>query len=109
MFDNILTKSHSNNFEIGETGDLICYSNLFLQMLEGPSAEVHRLYEKTPHDNPRANIVKLRNEKSERRLTPSWAVRIDSHQSWILSRSEIANMSPEQAFALFGRFAKEIE
>ena len=46
VLDNILITSRSNNFEIGVTGNLICHSDLFLQMLEGPSDAVERLYEK---------------------------------------------------------------
>ena len=109
VLDNILTTSRFNNPEIGVTGNLICHSDLFLQMLEGPSTQVHRLYERILVDNRHADIVKLRDEKSESRLFPSWAMRNDSHQSWILSRSEIASMNPEQAFALFKRLAREIE
>ena len=109
VLDNLLITSRSNNSKIGVTGNLICHSDLFLQMLEGPPTIVHRLYETILVDNRHADIVKLRDEKSERRLFPSWAMRNDSHQSWILSRSEIVSMNPEQAFALFERLAKETE
>ena len=108
VLDSILITSRSNNLAVGVTGDLICHSDLFLQMLEGPSEAVHRLYEKILTDDRHADIVKLRDEKSEQRLFPSWAMRNDSHQSWILSRSEIADMSTEEALILFERLAKEI-
>ena len=108
VLDNILITSRSNNREVGVTGNLICHSDLFLQMLEGPSEAVHRLYEKILTDDRHADIVKLRDEKSEQRLFPSWAMRNDSHQSWILSRSEIADMSTEEALILFERLAREI-
>ena len=108
VLDNILITSRSNNLEVGVTGNLICHSDLFLQMLEGPSEAVHRLYEKILTDDRHADIVKLRDEKSEQRLFPSWAMRNDSHQSWILSRSEIADMSTEEALMLFERLAREI-
>ena len=108
VLDSILTTSRSNNLAVGVTGNLICHSDLFLQMLEGPSEAVHRLYEKILTDDRHADIVKLRDEKSEQRLFPSWAMRNDSHQSWILSRSEIADMSTDEALILFERLAKEI-
>lgn len=108
VLDSILITSRSNNLAVGVTGNLICHSDLFLQMLEGPSEAVHRLYEKILTDDRHADIVKLRDEKSEQRLFPSWAMRNDSHQSWILSRSEIADMSTEEALILFERLAKEI-
>ena len=108
VLDNILTTSRSNNLEDGVTGNLICHSDLFLQMLEGTSEAVHRLYEKILVDDRHTDIVKLRDEKSELRLFPSWAMRNDSHQSWMLSRSEIAKMSAEEALTLFERLAREI-
>ena len=76
-------------------------------MLEGPSKAVQRLYEKILADDRHADIVKLRDEKYELRLFRSWAMRNDSHQSWMLSRSEIANMSAEEALKLFERLARE--
>ena len=44
VLDNILTTSRSNNLEFGVTGNLICHSDLFLQMLARPSRAVERLY-----------------------------------------------------------------
>ena len=108
VLDNILTTSRSNNPEVGVTGSLICHSDLFFQMLEGPSRAVQQLYEKILADDRHADIVKLRDEKSELKLFPSWAMRNDSHQSWMLSRSEIAKTSAEEALRLFERLAREI-
>ena len=108
VLDNILETSRSNNLEVGVTGNLICHSDLFLQMLEGPSNAVRRLYEKILADDRHADIVKLRDEKSEFKLFPSWSMRNDSHQSWILSRTNIANMSSEDSLKLFERLAREI-
>lgn len=108
VLENILTTSRSNNPKVGVTGNLICHSDLFLQILEGPSRVVHQLYETILVDDRHADIVKLRDENSEHRLFPSWAMRNDSHQSWMLSRSEIAIMSSEEALALFERIGTEI-
>ena len=108
VLDNLLITSRFNNSEVGVTGNLICHSDLFLQMLEGPSKIVHQLYETILVDNRHADIVKLRDENSERRLFSSWAMRNDSHQSWMLSRSDIASMNAEEALTLFERLAKEI-
>ena len=81
VLDNILKTSRSNNLETGVTGNLICHSDLFLQLLEGPSEAVHLLYKKILADDRHADIVKLRDEKSELKLCPSWSMRNDSHQS----------------------------
>ena len=77
-------------------------------MLEGPSEAVGRLYEKILADDRHADIVKLRDAKSKLKLFPSWSMRNDSHQSWMLSRAKIANMSSEDSLKLFERLAREI-
>ena len=107
VLEDILTKSRSNNPAIGVTGNLIYHADLFLQLLEGPHLAVHKLYETILADNRHADIVKLRDETFNRRLFASWAMKNDSHQSWMLSRSEIARMSSDEALQLFDRLARE--
>ena len=106
VLDNILTTSRFNNLEVGVTGNLICHSDLFLQMLEGPSDVIHRLYETILADDRHADIIKLRDEKSKLRVFPSWAMRNDSHQSWMLDSREKANMSAAEAVDVLGRRAR---
>jgi hypothetical protein len=107
VLDDILTKSRSNNPLIGITGNLIYHADLFLQLLEGPHLAVQKLYETILADSRHADIIKLRDETVNRRLFASWAMKNDSHQSWMLSRSEINQMSSEEALQLFDRLAKE--
>ena len=107
VLDDILTKSRSNNPAIEVTGNLIYHADLFLQLLEGPNLAVDKLYETILADNRHADIVKLRDEIFNRRLFASWAMKNDSHQSWMLSRSEIARISSDEALQLFGRLARE--
>ena len=107
VLEDILTKSRSNNPAIGVTGNLIYHADLFLQMLEGPHLAVHKLYETIMADNRHADIVKLRDESFNRRLFASWAMKNDGHQSWMLSRSEIARMNSDEALQLFDRLARE--
>ena len=107
ILEEILTKSRSNNPAIGITGSLIYHSDLFLQLLEGPTLAVHKLYQTILADNRHADIVNLCDETFSRRLFASWAMKNDGHQSWMLSRSEIARMSSDEALQLFDRLAKE--
>ena len=107
VLDDILTKSRSNNPAIEVTGNLIYHADLFLQLLEGQNLAVDKLYKKILADNRHADIVKLRDEIFNRRLFASWAMKNDSHQSWMLSRSEIARMSSDEALQLFDRLARE--
>ena len=107
ILEEILTKSRSNNPAIGITGSLIYHSDLFLQLLEGPTLAVHKLYQTILADNRHADIVNLCDETFSRRLFASWAMKNDGHQSWMLSRSEIARMSSDEALQLFDRLARE--
>ena len=107
VLEEILTKSRAKNPIVGITGSLIYHADLFLQMLEGPHSAVDELYETILADNRHAEIVKLRDGTFNRRLFSSWAMRNDGHQSWMLSRSEIARMSSDEALQLFDRLAKE--
>ena len=107
VLEDILTKSRANNPAIGVTGNLIYHSDLFLQLLEGPHSAVNRLYETILADNRHTDIVKLRDETFNRRLFASWAMKNDGHQSWMLSRSEIARISSQEALELFDRLARE--
>ena len=107
VLDDILIKSRANNPTIGITGNLIYHADLFLQLLEGPSSAVYKLYETILADNRHSDIVKLRDGTFNRRLFASWAMKNDGHQSWMLSRSEIARMSSDEALQLFDRLARE--
>ena len=107
VLEDILTKSRANNPAIGVTGNLIYHSDLFLQLLEGPHVAVNKLYETILADNRHTDIVKLRDETFNRRLFASWAMKNDGHQSWMLSRSEIARISSKEALELFDRLARE--
>ena len=68
---------------------------------------VHNLYQTILADNRHADLVKLRDEAFSRRLFASWAMKNDGHQSWMLSRSEIARMNNDEALHLFDRLARE--
>ena len=107
VLEEILIKSRLNNPAIGVTGNLIYHSDLFLQLLEGPHLAVDKLYQTILADNRHADIVKLRDETFSRRLFASWAMKNDGHQSWMLSRSEIARMNNDEALQLFDRLARE--
>ena len=107
VLENILTKSRAKNPSVGITGNLVYHADLFLQLLEGPHLAVHKLYEKILADNSHSDIIKLRDESFNRRLFASWAMKNEGHQSWMLSRTEIARMSSDEALQLFDRIARE--
>lgn len=107
VLEDILITSRSNNPEIGVTGNLIYHADLFLQMLEGPPAAIDALYETISSDKRHDEILKLRDAACSRRLFASWAMKNDEHQSWMLSRNELAEFKPDEALSLFDKLARE--
>ena len=107
VLEDILTKSRAKNPSAGITGNLVYHADLFLQILEGPHIAVNELYEKILVDNRHSDIVKLRDGSFNRRLFASWAMKNEGHQSWMLSRTEIARMNSDESLQLFDRIARE--
>lgn len=107
VLENILTSSRLNNPKNEVTGNLICHSDLFLQLLEGPPKAINELYDKILLDNRHAEIFKLCDESSSRRLFASWDMKNDGYQSWMLSRSELNQLNPNESLSIFERLARE--
>ena len=105
----ILRSSRKNNVAWGVSGNLICRSDLFFQILEGPPEAIDNLYEKILADNRNLEIQKLRDENTGRRLFASWAMKNDGYQSWMLSRHEINKFNADEALSLFDKLARETD
>ncbi len=107
VLEDILKTSRQNNPENGITGNLIYHSDLFLQILEGPTRVIDNLYNKILSDSRHTDIIKLREADFDKRLYASWAMKNDGYQSWMLSRNEISQFNPDEALSLFDRLARE--
>ena len=73
---NIISSSKKNNPELGITGCLLSGSNSFLQLLEGPTQTIDKLYCKISADSRHKNISKLNDEVIGERLFSSWSMRL---------------------------------
>ena len=109
ILENILKTSRLANPENGITGNLIYHSDLFLQILEGPTEAIDNLYRKILSDSRHSDIVKLREAQFHTRLFDSWAMKNDGYQSWMLSRNEINHFNADEALSLFERLARETD
>ena len=78
-----------------------------MQLLEGPPKAINELYDKILLDNRHAEIFKLCDESSSRRLFASWDMKNDGYQSWMLSRSELNQLNPNESLSIFERLARE--
>ena len=109
VLDGILHTSRANNINCEVTGSLIFHSDLYLQLLEGPTKSIDDLYQKILKDSRHAEITKLRDENTDRRLFASWTMKSDVFKSWMLSRGALNELTSDDAFQVFDRLARETD
>lgn len=109
---NITETSRKNNPAKSISGCLICGSNSYLQLLEGPSSFVDELYLKIMSDNRHENIKNLNEETIDTRLFSSWSMRIDPFDNVMWSDDELnagnfLNLTSESAINIFTRISDD--
>lgn len=110
--DDILTISRLRNARDGITGTLICRADLYLQLIEGPDAEIQALYARITADDRHQDIRAHVTRNVDVRMFPHWAMRDDPPRSWMWSQAEVsggalAAATPNQIIAIFERLAIE--
>ncbi|WP_257883917.1 BLUF domain-containing protein [Roseobacter insulae] len=111
MLVNILATSRARNARSNITGALICRSDIFLQLLEGPRAQVEATFERIRADDRHVEVTPLVTEPVQDRLFPSWSMKHDPAVSWMWSPLEIhlgalASASVMDIRAIFVRSAQ---
>jgi hypothetical protein len=109
VLDGILHTSRANNIKCEVTGSLVFHSDLYLQLLEGPTEAIDKLYQKILEDSRHVEITKLRDDNSDRRLFASWTMKSDVFQSWMLSRGALNKLTSDDALQVFDRLARETD
>jgi hypothetical protein len=113
MLSGILLDARRCNERDGLTGALLCRSDLYLQLLEGPDAKVSAAYARIRRDDRHLDIRLLVNRPVPGRLFGDWAMLHDPAKSWIWSQAEIADgildrVTPAETVALFETLAEKI-
>lgn len=108
----ILIASRANNRKQEITGTLICRSDIFLQLLEGPEQHVKKTYEAIQKDDRHINVYPLLEQFSQKRLFPAWAMKDDPVKTWMWSREEVSNgivksLSKAEVEKVFVKLSKE--
>ena len=108
----ILIASRANNRKHDITGALICRSDIFLQLLEGPEQQVKNTYEAIQKDDRHINVYRLLDQFCEKRLFPAWAMKDDPVKTWMWSREEVSNgivksLSKAEVEKVFVKLSKE--
>jgi hypothetical protein len=104
----IIASSKKNNPEEDVTGCLLSGSNSFLQLLEGPSDFIDRLYSKISTDNRHENVITLCDEKIDERLFLSWSMKLAPFENMEWSNKDFnsgnfLNITSEEALNVFVR------
>ena len=108
----ILIASRANNRKRDITGALICRSDIFLQLLEGPEQQVKSTYAAIQNDDRHINICHLLDQNVDKRLFPAWSMKDDPVKTWMWSREEVSNgivksLSKAEIEEVFVKLSKE--
>lgn len=93
----ILSTARVRNAQNDITGALICRSDIYLQLLEGPTGKVEDTYERILTDDRHVEMRVLVRSQVEDRLFPEWAMRHDPAHSWMWSAKEKADGALDRA------------
>ncbi len=112
ILNGILMSARRNNPRHEITGALICRSDLYLQLLEGPGAAVQALFDKISRDDRHMEIRLCVSSPASDRMFPDWAMRDDPARSWMWTPDEvydgaIERASREEVLGVFARLAAE--
>ena len=108
----ILVASRAKNRKYDITGALICRSDIFLQLLEGPEQQVKNTYDAIQNDDRHVNVYNLINRPVEKRLFPAWAMKDDPVKTWMWSREDVSNgivksLPEKEVVEVFLKLSKE--
>lgn len=95
----ILSASRVRNAQNDITGALICRSDIYLQLLEGPVGKVENTFERILTDDRHVEVQVLVRSQIDDRLFPEWAMRHDPAHSWMWTAEEVAKGALQQASA----------
>ena len=90
VLNGILSQSRRCNVRDNITGALICRSDVYLQMLEGPEETINATYARIVLDDRHLEVSRLSYEPLKERLFPGWAMRDDPARSFMWTQAEVA-------------------
>jgi hypothetical protein len=110
--DDILVTARRCNARDGLTGALICRRDVFLQMLEGPRAQVTATFGRILRDDRHVDVSLIWCGDAPFRMFRDWTMRDDPVRSWMWSREELgaggaAAVPAEGARRIFMRLSSE--
>ena len=110
----ILVASRANNSKHDITGALICRSDIFLQLLEGPEDKILLTYNRILNDDRHLDIELLVQEPCDDRLFPTWSMKDDPAKTWFWTKDEIdagilTSVSKNDLLGVFDKIALNLK
>jgi hypothetical protein len=93
----ILLDARRFNQRDGITGALVCRADIYLQMLEGPEAQVMNAMDRIRGDDRHLDIRMFVSRPLSERVFGEWEMLHDPAKSWLWTRDEIAAGALERA------------
>lgn len=93
ILSGILLDARRCNKRNGITGALVCRHDIYLQLLEGPDAQVQATYSRIMNDDRHVSIQQLLCQPISTRLFAEWDMLHDPAQSWHWTSQEISDGS----------------
>lgn len=108
ILSGILMDSRTDNARDGITGALICRADIYMQLLEGPKAQVRNTLERIRRDDRHVEVRLHVAEQVQDRLFGDWAMLHDPAATWIWTQDEVAGdaidrATPEEITGFFTR------
>jgi hypothetical protein len=94
----ILVKSIHNNRMADITGFLVFGGDRFLQLLEGPTGEVDRTFERISQDSRHGDIAVIDKAPAERRMFRDWNMaqhQVTAADQALLAQAGLATFTPD--------------
>lgn len=84
--DKIIDVSIARNTELGITGGLICTTDYFAQLLEGPAEAVEQLMERIDRDPRHTDVTVVRVDAIDQRRVSRWSMAYSGPSSYVAGR-----------------------
>lgn len=97
MLNGVLLDARRYNERDDVTGALICRQDVYLQLLEGPTAAVQATCERIKRDDRHVEMTVRVTENVAERMFGDWAMFHDPAQTWIWSAKDISNGALDRA------------
>jgi hypothetical protein len=96
----LLSIAREANSRFNVTGMLICLSESFIQLIEGPKQHIEQLYQNIQQDTRHLRVTTLREGPNDRRFFPDWTMAFKKRDDDAAS-NDILSLDDQRILQLF--------